>query len=48
MRKLYIKHDNLRRLFEELDLDNPENLAVEVIKRFLNELKHSYLIIAAD
>jgi len=48
MRKLYIKHDNLRRSFEELDLDNPENLTVEAIKRFLNELKHSCLIIAAD
>lgn len=48
MRKLYVKHDNLRRSFEELDLDNPENLTIEAIKRFMDELKHSCLIIAAD
>ena len=48
MRKLYVKHDNLRRSFEELDLDNPENLTIEAIKRFMDELKHSCLIITAD
>ena len=49
MRKQYIKHDNLRKSFEELDIDNGfENLTVEVLERFLNELKHSCLILAAD
>lgn len=47
MRKLFIKHDNLRRILEELHC-NMDNLSDELVDRFINELKHSLLIIAAD
>ncbi len=49
MRKHYIKHDNLRKSFEELGTDNNyENLTAEIFERFINELKHSCMILAAD
>ena len=47
MRKLYVKHDNLRRSLEEIH-DNLDDLDDFAVDRFISELKHSNLIIAAD
>lgn len=45
MRKSFIKHENLKKSLEELQSDD---LTDEMIDRFVNELKHSNLILAAD
>lgn len=45
MRKHYITHENLRKAM--LNIQN-DNLTDENIERFLNEIKHSCLIIAAN
>lgn len=45
MRKSFIKHENLKKSLEELQSDE---LADDMIDRFVNELKHSNLILAAD
>ena len=48
MYKPFIRHDNLRKTIEELLSHSYENTPDDVFERFINELKHSYLIIAAD
>jgi len=45
VRKSFIKHENLKKSLEELQSDE---LADDMIDRFVNELKHSNLILAAD
>ena len=45
MIKAFIKHENLKKSLEELQSDD---LTDEMIDRFVNELKHSNLIMAAD
>lgn len=47
MRKLFIKHNNLRKTLEDLHVEVDE-IEDSVIERFVNEIKHSSLIIAAD
>lgn len=47
MRKLFIKHNNLRKTLENLHVEVDE-IEDSVIERFVNEIKHSSLIIAAD
>lgn len=47
MRKLFTKHDNLRKTLEDLHVQGHE-IEESVFIRFLNEMKHSCLIIAAD
>lgn len=46
MRKSYIRHDNLRKIIEKFY--EGEEIADGDIERFIEELKHSCLIIAAD
>jgi len=45
VRKSFIKHENLKKSLEVLQSDE---LADDMIDRFVNELKHSNLILAAD
>ena len=45
MRKSFIKHENLKKSLEEI---YNSDLTDEMIDRFLNELRHSNLILAAD
>ncbi len=47
MRKLFIKHDNLRKSLEILH-DDAANISDADMEKFIRELKHSILIIAAD
>ncbi|WP_458406401.1 SseB family protein [Methanobrevibacter sp.] len=47
MRKLFIKHNNLRKTLDDLHVEVDE-IEDSVIERFVNEIKHSSLIIAAD
>ncbi|WP_458453094.1 SseB family protein [Methanobrevibacter sp.] len=47
MRKLFTRHDNLRKTLEEIHVQG-EDVEDSTVERFVNEMKHSSLIIAAD
>lgn len=47
MRKPSIKHENLRRLMAEFDLMD-EDIPIELVKRLIDELKYSNLIVAGN
>ena len=47
MRKPYVKHENLRKIMSEIYSED-EDIKEETIVKFINELKHSNLIIAGE
>ena len=48
MRKPTIKHEYLRKIMQELDLKNKDNITLEQMETLIGELKHSCLIVAAN
>ena len=49
MRKTTIKHEYLRRVFEEVEFDEDDNsISMQAVENLTNELKHSNLILAGD
>ena len=47
MRKPSIRHENLRRVLAEFDIEN-NHIPIESMKMFIEELKHSNLIVAGN